>query len=336
MGRTIILLILFLLLGGGTLWYLSGDRADRRTSLLGADRDFAVENVESIQKIFLADRNGENTTLERKGKDWVYDQKYIARPNAMTNLLDAIKRVQIKYKPPQAAVKDMVNSLATEGIKVEIYGKENTLIKAYYVGGSTADETGTFMIMDGADQPYVCFIPRWQGNIRFRYNLSGDEWRDKSIISKEANQIKSVSIEYPRQRNRSFTLEKKENGYEIYPLFEITNEITNPYKKGSAESFLVGFERLMGEAFANNHPKRDSIRRLIPFAVIALTDLKGDTEIVKLFPKYLEGEIDPNTGEFTGEGIIERYYVEKGNGDFMLAQDRLLRKVLWAYEFFFE
>ena len=336
MGRTVVLLILFILLGAGTIWYLGGERSADKTTLLGADRAFAVENTASIHKIFLADRNGRNTTLERKEDYWIYNQKYRARDNAINNILDAIKRVQIKYKPPQAAVKDMINSLATEGIKVELYGADNKLIKAYYVGGSTADETGTFMIMEGAEQPYVSSIPGWQGNIRFRYNLKGDEWREKSVFMEEAEQIKSVSIEYPRQRSKSFRLEKQDKGYEIRPLFDITSEINAPYKKGSAESFLIGFERLMAEAFINNHEKKDSIRNLIPFAIISLTNLQEETKIVKFFPKYLEGEIDRDTGGFTGKGIVERYYVDCGNGDFMIAQHRLLKKVLWAYEFFYD
>ncbi|MCB9291126.1 MAG: hypothetical protein H6560_27725 [Lewinellaceae bacterium] len=49
----------------------------------------------------------------------------------------------------------MVESLATEGMKVELYDKDGGLLKAYYVGGSTSDERGTYMIMEGAEQPYV-------------------------------------------------------------------------------------------------------------------------------------------------------------------------------------
>ena len=119
MNRTLILLIVFLILGGGTAWYLL-NKEDDKTTLAGLDRDFAVENADDIQKIFLADRHGSKVTLQRSGDHWIYNGEHRARPNAIENLLDAITRVQMKYKPPRAAVKPMIESLATEGIKVEI------------------------------------------------------------------------------------------------------------------------------------------------------------------------------------------------------------------------
>ena len=62
MNRTLILLIVFLILGGGTAWYLL-NKEDDKTTLAGLDRDFAVENVAQIHKIFLANRADNSTTL---------------------------------------------------------------------------------------------------------------------------------------------------------------------------------------------------------------------------------------------------------------------------------
>ena len=64
----------------------------------------------------------------------------------------------------------MVKSLASEGIKVELYDRKGEKIKAYYVGGATPDERGTYMIMENAEEPYVAHIPSWEGNLRFRFN----------------------------------------------------------------------------------------------------------------------------------------------------------------------
>ena len=65
MNRTVVLLIAFLLLGGGVFWYLS-QGGDEKTTLAGADRAFKVEDIEQVHKIFIADRRGERTTLERR------------------------------------------------------------------------------------------------------------------------------------------------------------------------------------------------------------------------------------------------------------------------------
>ena len=323
MKRTTLFLIIFLLLGAAATWYLLS-KPDEKTSLAGADRRFKVENTDDIYKIFLADRRGAKTTLERKDGYWLYNGKYTARPNAMDNLLDAISRVEIQYKPPTAAVKNMITSLATEGIKVEIYNKSNKLLKSYYVGGATADELGTYMIIEGAEQPYVASIPGWVGNLRFRYNLTGDDWRDKTVFGEKFENIQSASVEYPKNRNLSFRLEREGKTYHITPFYETTPLIRRPYKAGSAERYLEGFRSLGAEAFENENPKRDSIQRLVPFSIISLKTTAGKEKMVRLFPLMTDSD------------QVERYLADVNGTDFMLVQQLVFGKILWGYDFFFE
>lgn len=338
MNRTLILLIAFLLLGGGVLWYLTGGE-DEKTTLAGAGRAFAVKDIEDVHKIFIADRRGERTTLERRDGYWLYNGRYKARPSVMKPLLDAIARVQIKYKPPQAAVENMVHALATEGIKVELYGKRGELLKAYYVGGSTSDERGTYIIMEGAEEPYVAELPAWEGNLSVRFRRYGDEWRDKTLFSEEVENIQSVSIEYPKQRDQSFILESTAGGYEVRPFYDITPEIRRPFREGSAEAFLANFESVGAEAFRNGHPGRDSISGQVPFSIITLVNKQGDTTQVKLHPIIKENIIthDVKSGDYilVNSGI-ERYFADLNGEDFLLSQHLVLKKLFWGYSSFFQ
>ena len=335
MKRIIILLAVFALLGGATAWYMtSKDDVNDSMSELRAERDFATD-PETVYKVFIADRQGENTTLERKKGYWLYNGQWRANPGAIENLMGAIGAVQMKYKPPQAAVKPMINDLATQGIKVELYDKKDELIKTYYVGGAPADERGTYMIMEGAENPFVTHIPNWTGNLRFRYNLSGDEWRDKTVFSYELEDIQSVSVEYPKQKNKSFILTKDGRDYSIKPFYDITPESTKPYKKGSAENFLIGFEQLIAESFKNEKEEKDSISQQIPFTIISLTDVNGNTKEVKFHPLLPNHSVDSKTGAIFSGGDVERYFADCNTGDFMMVQHRVFQKIFWAYEFFF-
>ncbi len=330
MKRTIVLLAVFALLGGAAWMALSEDPEATVSSLPGEDRKFAVEDVDQIHKIFIADRNRNQTILVRDGKQWIYNEKYKANPNVIENLLDAIKRIQMSHKPADAAVDRMVKNLATEGIKVEIYDRNDQLLKSYYVGGSTPSERGTYVIMEGAEQPYVASIPGWEGNLRFRYNKMGEDWRDKTIFKAEVGKIDAVSIVYPKQRDKSFKLQRNNQGYEVTPYYDITPKYGRPANRGSIERFLLGFEWIAAEAFENDNPKRDSVLQTVPFCIINLQHVDGTEQSAKLFPIYA----------YYGDGnnlVVERYFAEVENGqDFMLVQNRLFEKVLWAYEFFFE
>jgi len=324
MNRTILFLLLFVLLGSATAWYLLTN-SDAKASQLGEDRRFKVENTDDIYKIFIADRRrGERTMLKRKDGFWSYNEKYTARPSAVQSVLDAIRRVEMQYQPPKAAVQNMVKSLAADGIKVEIYNKNNQLLKSYYIGGSTSDERGTYMILDGAEQPYVAHIPGWEGNLRFRFNLKGDDWRDKTIFAEKATDIQSITVEYPKNKNKSFRLEKNGANYKIKPFYDVTPVINRPLKAGKVEQYLEGFRSLGAEAFENENPKRDSVRQLTPFSIITMKNIKGEEKSIRLFPI------------FTNHDVVERYLVDVNNGDFMLIQHLVFGKVMWGYDFFFE
>ncbi len=333
MKRTLFMLVAFLILGAGVLWYYYG-KGDDKTTLAGLDRQFAVKDTASIYKIFIADRQGGRTTLERKGKDWVFNDQYKARPNAIENLLRAIYRVEMKYKPAEKAEAEMIKSLASEGLKVELYTKNNQLIKSYYVGGATADERGTYMMLEGANQPYVAYIPSWEGNLRFRFNLKGDDWRDKSIFAIAPEEITYVGVEYPKQLEKSFKIDVQGDAYQVKPYHSITPEIKRPIRKGAVENYLTGFESLQAEAFENEYNFRDSIASLVPFCTITVRKKDGSERVTKLHPIFKTQVMDEKSGKVSAAPEAERYFATC-EGDFLLVQHLVIKKILWAYESFF-
>ena len=130
MNRTGILVLIVAALGVGAFFILKQGGEAPKTTLVGADREFAVPKDE-VYKVFLADRKGNKTTLTREASGWMYNGKYPARPDAIASLLMAIDQIRMKFKPVDAAVPNMVSGLATDGIKVEVYGKKGDLLKAY-------------------------------------------------------------------------------------------------------------------------------------------------------------------------------------------------------------
>lgn len=69
MKRTLILLILFLVLGTGA-YFLVKNKDNSSTTSWNEAGDFAVDNVDEIYKIFIADRQDYRVLLERKNGYW--------------------------------------------------------------------------------------------------------------------------------------------------------------------------------------------------------------------------------------------------------------------------
>lgn len=330
MKKTWLLAVFFLVLGGGA-WYALRTKSAQSSTLNSPDMEFAVKNIDDIGKIFLADRKGQTATLELKDGVWMYNGKWKARPTAMQTLLETLQKLTVQSISTQAAEERMVKSLASEGIKVEIYNKKGAKIKCYYVGGVTNDEKGTYMILENAERPYVVHIPSFIGQLRVRYLIEEDDWRDRSVFTEKPEQIQSVTLEYPQRKNESFRLEKlKEGEYRVQPYFSTTTPNPNPQRKGFAEGYLLQFEQLAAEAFETQFSKRDSITSLVPFAVMTVKRDNGETRQVRYWP--VEIKQNPDTQEL----FIERYFAEVDQQDFMLVQHRLFGPVFKTYNFFFE
>ena len=126
MKRTLLLVLLFLILGGGA-WYATRANKTRSAGMEAPEMQFAVENPDDIYKIFIADRKGQTATVERKEKYWLYNGQWKARPTAIENLLKTVTQVKVSYLATKAAEQPMIESLASEGLKVEIYNKKGDL-----------------------------------------------------------------------------------------------------------------------------------------------------------------------------------------------------------------
>ena len=329
MNRTLLMVVLFLVMGG-TVWYFLANKKKQAGSYVSWDMDFAVKNTDNIGKIFIADRTGNTVTLEQKGKVWQYNGKHPARPSAVQTLLETISQVNVLNIPPNGAVPVMVKEMAAAGIKVEIYDLDGKNIKTYYVGGVTNDERGTVLMMEGSEQPYMVHIPGFIGQIRMRFLLRDDDWRDKAIFREKPEEIQSVSVEYPQRKNESFKLEKTgEAAYDVQPYFSTTTAMRSPQRKGVAEAYLVQFEQMVAEAFETQNPLRDSVKALVPFVIVTMKKTDGQEKKLRFWPVDVETSRD-------GKNFVSRYFTDVNNEDFMLTQDRVFGGIFRGYSFFYE
>jgi hypothetical protein len=331
MNRNGILLLILLVLG--VLGYqLYKKKGNQTASTVSWDMDFTMPDTAAIKKIFFADRKGNKITLDRQTDHWTVNGLYKVRPTAIELLLSTFSKQQVKYIPPKAAQKHMISGLVNFGIKAEIYTNDTQKpFKVFYVGDVTSDETGTHMLMEGAEQPYVVHMPAFVGAVRGRYMLKLDDWKDRNIFRDEPSTIQTLSVEYPRQKSASFILDKVGDDYIVKPFFS-TQQVfaSNTARKGIAASYLVQYKSLTAEAFETYNQQRDSVTALIPFAVITLTKTDGMQKQVKFHPVKTERDAQ------TGAPYVFRYYADCSWGDFMLAQSTVFAGIFRGYDYFFE
>jgi len=257
-------------------------------------KDFAYEDTSLVNKIFLANKSNQTILLERiSPSKWIVNKKYIARADAVRNLLDAIASIQVKSPVPKNSVEHITKLLATRSTKVEIYA-ENKLVKTYYVGEPTQDNLGTYMILEKSAVPFIVHKPGFNGYLTVRYFTDEIEWRDVSIFPITISQLYSVSVEYPEQVENSFNIIRKSAG--VYELQNFNNQ-NYPYTdtmllKETAISILKAkIDRWLTE---NVQKKLDSLKNIKPIATITIKTINGNKHQLKLYKKYFLNKISEN------------------------------------------
>src|ERR1035438_455376 len=172
-------------------------------------KDFSVSDTASITKIYMTTKEPSSVILTREGPgQWTVNGKFAARNDAMNDLMETIKEVSVRAPVAKSAMDNVLKALATTSTKIEIYSKDK-LLKTYYVGSYTQDMAGTFMMLEGSKTPFVTFIPGFNGYLSTRYFTEEPLWRDRTIYNYYPDEIASISVDYPKLKHASFTVNAK-------------------------------------------------------------------------------------------------------------------------------
>ncbi len=290
MRSKITLLIFITLLVVSAVIYFTNNNGTIKKEL----RDFAVKDTASITKIFLADKENHTVTLTRENENWRVNGKYFARPDAIKILLQTIANVDVKSPVSKSALNNVIKRLATKSIKVEIYNGNN-LIKVYFVGESTQDQSGTYMVLENSSVPFVTQIPGFTGYLTVRYFTDEVLWRNNSIFLYKFKDIASVSVNIPSSTEKSFTVFNDDNNN--FRLQDINNNEISGFEKQIVKEYIFKFKNVKSESYLDeffSKKRVDSLLKVTPIEIITVKNRNGETNSLKLYYR-------PNIGEVFGD-----------------------------------
>lgn len=276
-----LVIVLLLLISSTTLMIMRNRSTTLRTEL----KDFAVKDTASIQRFFLADKSGKSVMLDRNGnKGWLVDQKFSANPGNIKNLMDVIYKVDVKSPVSKAGYNNVVKRLATNGIKCEIYfNPKDKPVKVFYVGSQTEDATGTFMMLENSNTPFITEIPGFNGYLTPRFSTTQVDWKEAWMFKYKQEEIKSLKIQYAAFPENSFIINADQGRYSVSDLAGRKIEHTDAT---SIQNYLDLYSIVYFETWAGGLKQfeRDSLMALPPSIVVSVTDLKNSTREVLIYP----------------------------------------------------
>ena len=300
-----------IILMAALIWFLSANKK----STISVENNFAISDTASVSKIFIADRNGTTITLSRNEKNWVINNKYGVRKDAINTILTTINQIRIQRPVSKNAIDNVIKNLATTGIKIEIYTNQYTPNKTYTIGSSTANHLGTHMFLAGSETPFIVHIPSFNGFLSPRYGIQGNkisekDWRTTNIFNLKAEKISRVIVNHIQQPEKSFTL--------------TTDSMTLLNNSGNGESFnqekvlqlLNAFKLLNCESYKDDKEK-------IEFAT-PLHELIVNNDTLRTYAIGNDNLVKAKEDNFT----VKRMHATLNDGELMLIQDYVFNKVL--------
>lgn len=311
-------------------------------------KNFAVEDTARVTKIFLANKHDQTILLQRVSDGtWSVNEKYEANPYVINMFLETIQRIRVKHPVPQKSSDFIFKRMSANAVKCEIYEKQyridflglqlfprEVMTRCYYVGDPTQDNMGTFMLMDGAETLFVVSLPGFRGFVSSRYRIPEKDWRSRRLISCNASDIQSVSLEYTKEPEHSFSINIDDLGKIHFqtPDPNFNEKVVDTLK---IMNFLNSFKNINFEGILTydmDSLRMDSIIRSEPFKILRFKPKNGEMLVLKMYPRILPSSlIDDATG--LPEASLDHFYIYDEK-ELFLAQYFVFDKILRKREYF--
>lgn len=254
MGKTLLYVGLLALLGFGVYYFLFAEK-----NVFGVDEaGFTIKDTGNIGKVFLAEKGGGAITLERKDGGWIANGEKKVIQSVMNDFLTTLATQKPMFPAPQNAHNTVIKSMATKGIKVELYTLEGKKKTVFHVGGQASTNKGSYMLMEGAERPYVVQMPVFEGYLTPRYTVDIEMWKDRTIVDLTADDIEEVSINYPDEPLNSFTV-KRISDDSVTVVVEEALMKGKELNKKRLNSYLSFFKKVAYEGTLNGTTDLDSV-----------------------------------------------------------------------------
>lgn len=325
---SIIVLVALALIAAFLLMKNSGGSFRKKSNV------FAVSDTSNITKFFLADKNNNTVLVERSANgSWVLNNKYEVNPSMVQILLKTFILIDIKAPVAKSTRNTIIRLLAGKSVKTEIYQRvyrinlfnriklfpHEKLTRTYYVGDATMDNSGTFMLMEGSEEPYIVNIPGFRGFVSTRYSAMEADWRSHSVFRFKVPEIRSVSVSFNENPERSFMITNQNNrSFSLVSM--IDNRIIERFDTSRVVQYLSMFHDLNYERVLDDmiKTKRDSILATIPTYEITLVDKLGKAHTLKTWKRRADvGQLDMEGTQAIWD--LERMYGMLDNSEYLIA-----------------
>lgn len=307
------------------------------------DTTFSISDSSILDKIEITGPYGRTLVLERweDSEKWTVDGRYVAAQEAIDLLLETLEKMRVNYPVPKAAKENVLKKMANSPRKVKLFSNGENIKTILMAGTPQNAKKGTFMSIEGSEEPYVVHIPGFEGFMGSRFFVDAQDWRHRIAVKTVRENIESIKVSYPNEMKNSFEIAKKGDKWEVLPLGHEANQTSMGQTASQAmiEAYLEGYKQLPVEAYENFYPRKDSLSKTSPSTIFEIAEKGGKKSKLTIFPmprtERSKSQTDHDGKELPYD--LDRYFLEFNDGkDWAIIQHRSYAPVLLKYQDFFK
>ncbi len=297
--------------------------------------DFSIADTSSVDKILITDAFANKFTLKKENGVWLDEAGNCVIQQPVHTILETFKNVEFKGYVPENSRKTITNRMSSTHTKVEIF-QNGEWSKTWYVGFSTQDHYGTYMLLETPDEksdlPVIMKIKGFNGIIEPRFFADSRRWKCTEVFALERDQIASVDVRFLDDPTRSFYVAKSGSNYTV----KHQNNLLKAVDTNMVIRYLNNYKKIHYE-FVNydlNKKQVDSLKRSKPFCVLTLKETSGETNKLRMF--RLKGNGSLNVNDF-GDSVTfdaDRFWCELQSGEIVKCQYFVFNPLIMGHIYF--
>ncbi|MCW3123552.1 MAG: hypothetical protein JWQ38_3044 [Flavipsychrobacter sp.] len=337
MRKTVLYLVILAVLAFGVYYFLFNN--DHGGLYPDSEAGFTIKDTGSIGKLFLVNNTGESILVERTDSGWMVNKKYRALPSTLNSVLQTLYAQAALSPVTKNAYENVVKLLSTDGIKVEVYGRDGKKMKVFYVGGASVNNIGTNMMIEGAKTPYVVQVPGFNGYLTPRFTTKVRDWRDRTVFNIAPEEIKSVSLQYADKPINSFVI-TRENGKLVVKGDPSVTTQMGEMNTRRVDVYMKYFTNVNCEGYLNGLSDMDTTIKTAPKqSSLDIESIHGKRQHIDIYWMAINRRSknqQTSNAEIPDDYDADRLYaVINDNKDTVMIQHFIFRKIFRkAFEFY--
>ena len=318
------------------------------TTLRGEAYDFTVRDTASVTRLFFADKSGNQVLLSRTEDGWKVNEKYDAQQTMVNNMLYTLDKMRIKMPVSLASHDNVITRMAGTNTKVEVYQivprinlfnkvklfPHEKLTKVFFIGDVTQDNSGTYVLKEGADKAYIVHLHGFRGFISSRFSANQEDWRDHKIISENISNIASLQLEFNNDPDNSYVI--NETGHYKYEMKRLNDGSNVDIDTIRVLNLLSSFGDVRFEAFLSDitQERRDSIINSPYQERLTLTTKDGRQNVIRTYTMRINASAFGFEENDWDDDPDHKYAYIENDDELVMIQDFAFGKILRPAEYY--